>query len=347
MATIVLVHGIAQEQLAAPVLESTWLPALAGGVANSGNPELADRIWRAGVLGDIDVRMAYYGTPFIDPGAQGAPDVDLDTEPLPDDVEELTEQLAMTWLHTAAESAKDPSDRRQAHNELDIITGTVGEAQGPRATLGRPALNALANLRWFAPFGMAVAGRFVWQALTQVARYLTDDEIRSYAQDQVLHLIGPDTRLVIGHSLGSVVAYEAAHRTDHTPHPHHTRVTAGPEKRGLRTTAPPTPTRSRSGHPVGKPRRRRRPRRRPPRPRALLPTRTRIHRHTAHPHRRHRLQTPRHHPLPHQTHRRAHHHRNACRTVKLTKSRGWVSRHRPDTSEVNTSHHSLDFTCRR
>jgi hypothetical protein len=37
---------------------------------------------------------------------------------------------------------------------------------------------------------------------------------------------------------------------------------------------------SRSGQPSGKPRRRRRPRRRPPRPQALLPTRTQIHRHT-------------------------------------------------------------------
>ena len=116
MATIVLVHGIAQEQLAAPVLESTWLPALAGGVANSGNQQLADRIWRQGARGDIDVRMAYYGTPFIDPGAQGAPDVDLDTQPLPGDVEELTEQLAKAWLQSAAADAKDPSDRRQAQN---------------------------------------------------------------------------------------------------------------------------------------------------------------------------------------------------------------------------------------
>jgi hypothetical protein len=41
---------------------------------------------------------------------------------------------------------------------------------------------------------------------------LTDDEIRAYAQDQVLQWIGPDTRLVIGHSLGSVAAYEAVHR---------------------------------------------------------------------------------------------------------------------------------------
>lgn len=215
MATVVLVHGIAQEQLAASVLEAAWLPALAGGVANSGDRELADRIW-PGSRGDIDVRMAYYGTPFIDPGAQGgAADVDLDTEPLPDDVEELTERLAMAWLQAAAQAAKDPTDRRTAANQLTIIAGNAGQAQGPRGTLGRPVLNALTELRWFAPFGMAVAGRFVWRALSQVTRYLTDDAVRTYAQDQVLNLIGDDTRLVIGHSLGSVVAYEALHRSDH------------------------------------------------------------------------------------------------------------------------------------
>jgi hypothetical protein len=83
------------------------------------------------------VAAAYYGTPFIDPGAQGESDVDLDTEPLPDDVAALTEQLAMTWLQAAAEAANDPSDRRQAHNELDILTGTVGESQGPREAVHR------------------------------------------------------------------------------------------------------------------------------------------------------------------------------------------------------------------
>lgn len=214
MATIVLVHGIAQEQLAAAVLENDWLPALAGGVENSGNQDLADRIWRAGARGDVDVRMAYYGTAFLDTGAQGAAGVDLDTQPLPQDTEDLTEQLALTWLRAAADSARDPHDRRQAQTALQELGGQTGQAQGPRAALGRPALNALAQLRWFAPYGMAVAGRFVWRALTQVSRYLTDEDIRRYAQDQVLDLIGPDTRLVIGHSLGSVVAYEALHRAD-------------------------------------------------------------------------------------------------------------------------------------
>lgn len=212
MATIVLVHGIAQEQRSATVLEQDWLPALAGGVANSANHELADRIWRAGTCGEVDVRMAYYGTRFLDPGAQGGGDVDLDTAPLLPGTEELTEQLAMAWLQAAAESARDLSDRSQAQGALEMLNGQAGQAQGPRGTLGRPVLNALANLRWFAPYGMWLASQFVWKALTQVTRYLTDDDIRQHAQDQVLDHIGPETRLVIGHSLGSVVAYEAMHR---------------------------------------------------------------------------------------------------------------------------------------
>jgi hypothetical protein len=217
MATIVLVHGIAQEQLGPATLERTWIPALADSVAKAGNQAMADRISR-GDPGDVDIRMAYYGTPFIDAGAQGAGDVDLDTKPLSDQAEELTDQLAMAWLEAAAESAKDLSDRRQAERELAVIRGEVGEKQGLAATAGRPALNALARLRWFAPFGMAVASNFVWRALTQVSRYLTDEEIRSYAQEQVLQWIGPDTRLVIGHSLGSVVAYEAVHRAYEAGH---------------------------------------------------------------------------------------------------------------------------------
>ena len=125
----------------------------------------------------------------------------------------------------------------------------------------------------------------------------------------------------------------------------HTRVTAGPEKVVYERAASPAPTRSRSGHPVGKPRRRRRPRRRPPRPCALLPSRTRIHRHPAHPHRRHRLQTPRHHQLPHQTHRRAHHHRNACRTVKLTKGLGLTDKGRTPAKSTRAILHTT--CCRR
>lgn len=210
MATIVLVHGIAQEQRSADVLEAQWLPSLAGGVRNSGNPALADRLWRNSRPGEIDVRMAYYGNKFLDDGAQGAGRM----VELGDAALNLAEELAKTWLATAAQCAGDDRDKREAANQLHMLTLDDTGAMGPKAAL-RPAINGLARLRWFAPFGVGLAGRFVWRALTQVSRYFTDDEIRAYAQQQVLENIGADTRLVIGHSLGSVVAYEALHEAVH------------------------------------------------------------------------------------------------------------------------------------
>lgn len=212
MSTIVLVHGIAQEQLSADSLENNWLPALAGGVRNSGHPDLADRLWRGARAGDIDVRLAYFGDLFLRGGAQGSAgssQADLD-----DDSEELVELLAIAWLKNAATHANDSHDRNEAVRQLASLNGYQPGTQGARARI-RPAMNGLARLRWFAPFGLGLAGRFVERSLTQVARYLSDDLIRNDAQDRVLSHIGSETRLVIGHSLGSVVAYEALHRTEH------------------------------------------------------------------------------------------------------------------------------------
>jgi hypothetical protein len=46
MAQIVLVHGINQQQKSADMLESEWVPCLAGGVRTSGFSDVADRIRR-------------------------------------------------------------------------------------------------------------------------------------------------------------------------------------------------------------------------------------------------------------------------------------------------------------
>ncbi|WP_378733366.1 hypothetical protein [Nocardia brasiliensis] len=207
LATIVLVHGIAQEQAAADTLEAQWLPGLAGGVRNHGDHELADRLWRNGVPGEISTRMAFYGNQFLAKGAQGSAVGDLDEEQL-----ELMEQLAELWLENAAEHASDQRDRVTAQR-LTAVPPPDARAQGAKAAL-RPALNALVRLRWFAPFGVGLAEKFVVRALSQVTRYFTDDAVREYAQQQVLTHVGPDTKLVIGHSLGSVVAYEALHHVD-------------------------------------------------------------------------------------------------------------------------------------
>lgn len=65
-------HGIAQEQRSADTLESTWLPALAGGVRTAGHPEIADRIWRDARPGNA--RMAFYGDLFRRDDQQGGLD---------------------------------------------------------------------------------------------------------------------------------------------------------------------------------------------------------------------------------------------------------------------------------
>ncbi|WP_433658135.1 hypothetical protein ACQPW1_40005 [Nocardia sp. CA-128927] len=207
MATIVLVHGIAQEQAAADTLEAQWLPGLAGGVRNHGDNELADRLWRNGLPGEISTRMAFYGNQFLAEGAQGTAVGDLNDEQLA-----LMEQLAEEWLATAAEYAGDQRDRATAQR-LTALPPLDARPQGAKAAL-RPALNALVRLRWFAPFGVGLAEKFVVRALSQVTRYFTDPAVREYAQQQVLAHLGSDTKLVVAHSLGSVVAYEALHRVD-------------------------------------------------------------------------------------------------------------------------------------
>jgi hypothetical protein len=72
MATIVLVHGIAQEQKSVDTLEEEWLPNLAGGVRTAGFPEIADRLYRLRSGPDgIDTRMAFYGDLFLKGDQQG------------------------------------------------------------------------------------------------------------------------------------------------------------------------------------------------------------------------------------------------------------------------------------
>ncbi|MBE1578221.1 hypothetical protein ACFORH_17335 [Amycolatopsis roodepoortensis] len=203
MARIVLVHGIAQEQKSADTLEAEWLPSLAGGVRLAGDSALADAVWRDARPGDA--RMAFYGDLFRKDGQQGGADE------LTADEWALAETLAAEWLRNAASSASRESDRNRAKAELDLLGGPVGETQGVRAA-ARPVLNALVRLKPFARLGVAFAERVMVKALKQVTLYLTDDTIRERVQERVAEHIGPETEVIVGHSLGSVVAYEAAHR---------------------------------------------------------------------------------------------------------------------------------------
>lgn len=67
------------------------------------------------------------------------------------------------------------------------------------------ALDALSHSRFFA--GLAEAALIA--DLRQVRRYLREPALRSEARNRVIKALGDETSVLIGHSLGSVVAYEA------------------------------------------------------------------------------------------------------------------------------------------
>jgi hypothetical protein len=204
VANIVLIHGIANEQFSADSLEVEWLPALAGGVRTAGFGAIADRLWRQGpVAGGPDVRMAFYGDLFVAPGAQGDHEIES-VDP------QLEEQLAREWLERAATRSDSVPDREVAAAELQYLKGAPDE-QGLRSA-ARSSINGLARVGLFARFGMAFSERFVVKALRQVTAYFSSDQVRETALARVESLIDADTRVVIGHSLGSCIAFEAAHR---------------------------------------------------------------------------------------------------------------------------------------
>lgn len=205
MVDVVLIHGIGQQHKAADVLESQYLPALAGGTRLAGFPDVADALWRDSRPGSCDARVAFYADIFRKADQQG-------------DGEEVTEaqlvvmrRLLAEMAGHAGEAAEGPDDLRAAERALALLDTERLDQQGVGAAL-RPVVNALVRVRPLARLGMDFAGKVLRTALVQVSRYLTDDEVRAEVQRRVAALVDADTKMIIGHSLGSVVAYEAAHR---------------------------------------------------------------------------------------------------------------------------------------
>ena len=149
-----------------------------------------------GTLGADDVRCLFYGDVFRPPGRPLSVGVPPYTAA---DVDEAFErELLLAWWAEAART--DPG-------VVDPDSRTL--ARVPRGA--QAALRALSTSRFFS--GLAV--RMLVFDLKQVRRYLMDEDVRAEIQDRLAAAVDEDTRVVVGHSLGSVVAYEAlaAHRT--------------------------------------------------------------------------------------------------------------------------------------
>ncbi len=187
MAVVVLVHGIAAQTKGPQTLLEHWLPALRDGVTLAGGDARLD-----------NVTMAFYGDVFRPPGTRslGAPPMtagDL-TDP-------LESELLLAWWAEAARV--DPA-----------VPGPEATTRLRTPYLIQRALNALSRSRFFAD----VAEHLLIGALSQVRRYLTEDAVRQRVCGRLADCLSADTRLVVAHSLGSVVAYETLSQLSEPPH---------------------------------------------------------------------------------------------------------------------------------
>jgi hypothetical protein len=179
MARVVGVHGIAQQVKGPEVLAASWVPALRDGVTLSGSvpPEPSD------------VAIAFYGDVFRTPGAKALGEPNYTAEDVQDPLER--ELLELWW----AEAARTDS----------AVTGPDEKTKLRTPLVVQRALNALSQSKFFAGPGE----RLIIPLIKQVHAYLTDDRIHEAVQERLCEAVESDTAVLVGHSLGSVVAYEA------------------------------------------------------------------------------------------------------------------------------------------
>jgi pimeloyl-ACP methyl ester carboxylesterase len=181
VARVVCVHGIGQQQRGEELLTGEWEAALRDGIRRSGRP--------LDMPADDDVRCVFYGDVFRPPGRRLGPG---DPWLTADDADDFERELLLSWWRAAAES-----DPRVISPDARTLMRTPGTVQA--------ALRALSGSAAFA----GVAERVMLADARQVRRYLTEPGIREIVQARVAAAIGAQTRVLVGHSLGSVVAYEA------------------------------------------------------------------------------------------------------------------------------------------
>jgi hypothetical protein len=209
LGAIILVHGIAQEQRGAEEITTEAVAALISGIQNAAQDLPAEERALLEGLGrkirdrDVEVSAAFYGTAFQKPRTDD------------DDEKRFRDDLALAMMKRARDDSTRKRTREIAARQLEEIEAT-GEAQGPGRIAGA-VVARLGRIPGIADWVMGGAARLV-PALEQVGQYMRNPEIREFTRNEVRRLMVPETRVLIGHSLGSVVAYDIAReQTDPLP----------------------------------------------------------------------------------------------------------------------------------
>lgn len=187
MSRIVFVHGIGQQLRGAETLRSEWLPWVKDGLMNAVKAKLIPADFQ--LPDDDQFVCAFYGDIFRGEGTKSAGIPPFSAVDITDDWEK---DMLMSWWHEAAMTS-------------EVIPGPDEETKASTPDWIQQALNALS----YYPFFVGLAQRVIIWDLKQVWSYFRYSEIRSQILERLKEVISPDTQVVVGHSLGSVVAYEA------------------------------------------------------------------------------------------------------------------------------------------
>jgi len=224
------VHGISQQQGGRHQLLDDWLRALTDGVEAARG--------RAAVEPPLTFDLGYYGNLFLAdwPTADKGP---ADPEVLEALADDLSEEERVWFAEIAA--------------ELPVEQAPPTKGLLPR--MPRPVQRLAAWLD--ASFGAAAPIMFIGD-LRQVRLYQQDDALARKVQGRVQEAMADGCTVLIGHSLGSVVAYETACAAEgrRPQAPAHPRLPARAGN-GAEATAPRRPaSRPALGERVRPPRRR-------------------------------------------------------------------------------------------
>ncbi len=180
MARIVCVHGVGQQLIGPDTIASEWIAPLRDGLRAAGarRDELPS--------GD-DVAVAFFGDLFR--GRKDAGDAPFNLA----DIEEGFETELLLAL--ASNANIDQFEPKKA---------------GWTPTMVQRAAVSLLRVKFFS----AMTERMLVGSLKQVSWYLTDFQKRNQARERLARELTGETRVVIGHSLGSIVSYEVLCRTD-------------------------------------------------------------------------------------------------------------------------------------
>ena len=180
MAKIVAIHGIGQQFKGEATIHREWWPALVDGL---------NRV-KAELDGQEDLDCAFYGNLFRKPGT-----------------------LAFTGSYTAQDVGPEEAElldklwaaAAKAEPQAVPSPASYGGSLARTPALAQRALSAISNSSFWADISQSL----LIGNLKQVVLYMNDPDIRARVQMAVSSRITDDTRVVIGHSLGSVVVYES------------------------------------------------------------------------------------------------------------------------------------------